>query len=233
MEGYDSIGVDRPAEDARRKFLAKTYGWMGIALLISAGAAYITASSPALLRFIFIPTWHYMVLAIGEIALVWWLSASIRKISLTTAIIGFIAYSVINGMTLSSILYLYSQSSIAVVFLSCAAMFAGMAIYGLKTKSDLRGYGRYLIMALWGIIVASLLNFLFKSSGLSFVISLVSVAVFAGLTAYDSQKILSISTHADDSEAFGKIAIIGALELYLDFINMFLALLRLFGRGRN
>ncbi len=232
MDEYANLGYAAERENEQRKFLAGTYGWMVVALLISAASAFITANSYTLLKFIF-TGWHYWVLAIGEIALVWWLSASIRKISLTTAIIGFLAYSVINGMTLASIFFIYSGESLAIVFLTCAGMFAGMAIYGLRTKSNLHGYGRYLIMAVWGIIIASLLNLLFKSSGLTMVISLVSVAVFAGLTAYDSQKMLALSENSDGSEAFRKVAILGALELYLDFINMFLALLRIFGRGRN
>ena len=231
MDEYANLGYAAERESEQKKFLTGTYGWMAVALLISAASAFITANSYPLLKFIF-TGWHYWLLAIGELALVWWLSASIRKISLATAVIGFLAYSVINGMTLASIFFLYSQETLTIAFVSCAAMFAGMALYGLRTKSDLSGYGRYLFMALWGIIVASLLNFLFKSDGLSFIISLVSVAVFAGLTAYDSQKLLSLSGHADGSEAFRKVAILGALELYLDFINMFLALLRIFGRRR-
>ena len=231
MDEYANIGYAAERESAQKKFLTGTYGWMAVALLISASSAFVTANSYTLLKLIF-TGWHYWVLVIGELALVWWLSASIRKISLATAVIGFLGYSVLNGMTLASIFFVYSQESLTVVFITCAAMFAGMALYGLRTKSNLSGYGQYLIMAVWGIIVASLLNILFKSSGLTLIISLVSVAVFAGLTAYDSQKLLAISAHADDSEAYRKVSILGALELYLDFINMFLALLRIFGRRR-
>ncbi len=231
MSDYANIGYAADRESEQRKFLAGTYGWMTVALLISAAAAFITAGSPALLTFIY-TGWHSIALFIGELALVWWLSASIRRISLATAVFGFLAYSVLNGMTLAYIFFLYSGQSLAVVFVSCAAMFAGMALYGLRTGSNLAGYGRYLGMAVWGIIIASLLNFLFRSSGLDFLISLVSVAVFAGLTAYDSQKMLALSENADGSEAFRKVSILGALELYLDFINMFLSLLRIFGRRR-
>lgn len=231
MSDYANIGYAADRESEQRKFLTGTYGWMAVALLISAAAAFVTAGSPALLSLIF-TGWHYWVLIIGELALVWWLSASIRKISVAAAVIGFLAYSVLNGMTLASIFFLYAMDSIAIVFISCAAMFAGMALYGLRTKSNLAGYGRYLGMAVWGIIIASLLNFLFRSSGLNFLISIVSVAVFAGLTAYDSQKMLALSENADGSEAFRKVSILGALELYLDFINMFLSLLRIFGRRR-
>ncbi len=231
MSEYADIGYAGDRASEQKKFLTGTYGWMAVALLISAAAAFFTAGSPTLLKLIF-TSWHYWVLIIGELALVWWLSASIRKISVAAAVIGFLAYSVVNGMTLASIFFLYSINSITIVFVSCAAMFAGMALYGLRTKSNLSGYGRYLGMAVWGIIIASLLNLLFKSSGLDFLISIVTVAVFAGLTAYDSQKMLAISQNADGSEAFRKVSILGALELYLDFINMFLALLRIFGRRR-
>ncbi|MCR5621901.1 MAG: Bax inhibitor-1/YccA family protein [Treponema sp.] len=231
MSEYANIGYAAERENEQRKFLSGTYGWMAVALLISAASAFITANSYTLLSLIF-TSWHYWVLFAGELALVWWLSASIRKISLAAAVVGFLAYSVLNGMTLASIFFIYRIDSIAIVFISCAAMFAGMALYGLRTKSNLSSYGRYLVMAVWGILIASLLNILFKSSGLSFLISIASVAIFAGLTAYDSQKMLALSENADGSEAFRKVSILGALELYLDFINMFLSLLRIFGRRR-
>ena len=230
MEQYDSIGT-RAVESEKRKFLTRTYGWMALALVISAVSAYITAGNEALLRLLFggsgIGFW---VVAIGEIALVWWLSACIRKISPAAASVAFIVYSALNGLTLSSILLVYT--GISYTFLAAAGMFGGMCLYGAVTKQNLNSFGRYLIMALWGIIIASLVNFFLRSSGFSWLISLITVVVFVGLTAYDSQKILRAAEYSDGSDTFKKASIIGALELYLDFINIFLALLRLFGRRR-
>ena len=231
MEQYDSIGT-RAVESEKRKFLTRTYGWMALALVISAASAYITAGNTALLKLLFggsgIGFW---VVAIGEIALVWWLSASIRKISPAAASVAFIVYSALNGLTLSSIFLVYTGTAISQTFIAAAGMFGGMCLYGAVTKQNLNSFGRYLIMALWGII-ASLINIFLKSSGFSWLISLITVGLFVGLTAYDSQKILKAAEYSDGSDTFKKASIIGALELYLDFINIFLALLRLFGRRR-
>ncbi|MFA6856330.1 MAG: Bax inhibitor-1/YccA family protein [Treponema sp.] len=230
MEHYDSINY-RSAADEKRKFLSRTYGWMTLALIISAASAFLTATSMPLLKFLFghsaIGFW---VVAIGEIALVWWLSASIRKISTTAASVAFVVYSVLNGLTLSSIFIVYTGTSIMYTFLASAGMFGAMSVYGMRTKQNLNSAGRYLMMAVWGLIIASLINILLKSNGLNWAISLITVVVFVGLTAYDSQKMLAAAGYADGSETFKKASIIGALELYLDFINIFLSLLRLFGR---
>jgi uncharacterized protein len=230
MENYDSINY-RSAADEKRKFLSRTYGWMTLALVISAASAFLTATSTPLLKFLFgnraIGFW---IVAIGELALVWWLSASIRKISTTAASVAFIAYSILNGLTMSSIFIVYTGTSIMYTFLASAGMFGAMSIFGMKTKQNLNSAGRYLMMALLGVIIASVINMLLKSSGLDWAISLITVVVFTGLTAYDSQKMLAAAGYADGSETFKKASIIGALELYLDFINIFLSLLRLFGR---
>lgn len=227
-----NLSVERKIYNAQQQFLTGVYGWMAAALGISALSAFFTASNPVVRRFLFGNSFNYFILAIGEIALVWWLSASIRKISLQTAILGFVAYSVLNGITLSTIFFVYSGSSIASVFITTAVMFALMSLYGLTTKSSLNSAGKYLMMALLGIIIASVLNMFIRSDGLNWIISIATVVIFTGLTAYDSQKMLAVSARSDGSEMFKKAALIGALELYLDFINMFLALLRLFGRRK-
>lgn len=226
------ISIERTNAQAKQKFLTGVYGWMALALVVSAVTAYFTATNVTLLNMLFKNSFNFMILAIGEVALVWWLSASIRKISAQTAAIAFLAYSVLNGVTLSTIFIVYTGASIASVFITCAAMFAVMSFYGLVTKSNLSSMGRYLMMGVIGILIASLFNMFIRSSGLDWLISVVTVVLFTGLTAYDSQKMLAVSQHADGSEMFKKAAIIGALELYLDFINMFLALLRLFGRKK-
>lgn len=228
---YGSLGYAR--ENEKQKFLARTYGWMALALLISAGSAFAVASSPALFNLIFSNGIGFWVLVIGELALVWWLSASIRKISVGAATLAFVAYSVLNGALLSSIFFVYRITTIGYCFVASAGMFGGMALFGMRTKQNLSSAGRYLIMALWGIILVSLINIFLRSSSLDWMISLVTVAVFVGLTAYDSQRILAAAGYSDGSDTFKKASIIGALSLYLDFINIFLSLLRLFGRSRR
>ena len=225
------LSVERKIYNAKQKFLTGVYGWMAIALAISAFTAYYTSTNLSLIRMLY-SGMGYLALIIGEIALVWWLSASIRKISLQTAIFGFLAYSVLNGLNLAAVFLVYTGTSIASVFVTAAAMFALMSLYGLTTKSNLNSAGKYLMMALLGVIIASFLNMFLRSDGMGWLISVATVVIFTGLTAYDSQKMLAFSRYADGSEMSKKASIIGALELYLDFINMFLALLRLFGRRK-
>lgn len=227
------ITINNSEQLVQRKFLTKVYGWMSLALLLSGITAFIVATSPFLINLVFGNKIGFPLLAIGEIVLVWWLSASIRKISTITASIAFLAYSVINGATLASIFYVFSLDSIIVVFLVSALMFIGMSLYGVFSKSDIMSFGRYFSMAIIGLIVASVINIFLKSSGFNWVISIVTVVIFTGLTAYDTRKMILVSQQADGSDMFQKASIIGALELYLDFINIFLALLRIFGKSRD
>ena len=228
-----SITINTTEQSVQRKFLTKVYSWMSLALLLSGATALIVANSPVLLNLIFGNKIGFPILAISEIILVWWLSASIRKISTMTASIAFLIYSVINGATLSSIFYAFSLNSIVIVFLVSALMFIGMSLYGVFSKSDIMSFGRYFSMAIIGLIVASVINIFLKSSGFSWIISILTVVIFTGLTAYDTRKMLLVSQQADGSDMFQKASIIGALELYLDFINIFLALLRIFGKSRD
>ena len=227
------ITINNAEQLVQRKFLTKVYGWMSLALLLSGITAFIVATSPFLINLVFGNKIGFSLLAIGEIVLVWWLSASIRKISTMAASIAFLAYSVINGATLASIFYVFSLNSIIVVFLVSALMFIGMSLYGVFSKSDIMSFGRYFSMAIIGLIVASVINIFLKSSGFNWVISIVTVVIFTGLTAYDTRKMILVSQQADGSDMFQKASIIGALELYLDFINIFLALLRIFGKSRD
>ena len=227
------ITINNAEQLVQRKFLTKVYGWMSLALLLSGITAFIVATSPFLINLVFGNKIGFPLLAIGEIVLVWWLSASIRKISTMTASIAFLAYSIINGATLASIFYVFSLNSIIVVFLVSALMFIGMSLYGVFSKSDIMSFGRYFSMAIIGLIVASVINIFLKSSGFNWVISIVTVVIFTGLTAYDTRKMILVSQQADGSDMFQKASIIGALELYLDFINIFLALLRIFGKSRD
>ncbi len=228
-----TVSLANASIEARQKFMTGVYGWMVAALAISAAAAYLTIVTEFYVTvFTSFAGYGYLILIIAELGLVMYLVSQIRKLSVAQASFFFILYSVLNGVTLSSVLLVYTRSSIAQVFLITALMFGGMSLYGMKTKSDLMSAGRYFTMALIGLIIASVVNILLKSSGLSWIISIATVVIFTGLTAYDTQKLMRISVRADGSENFQKIAIIGALELYLDFINIFLALLRLFGNRR-
>lgn len=231
---FDTQTSYRASADERQKFVTRTYMWMGLALIISALAAYYTATSQQMLNMLFANrAMGFKILAIGEIALVFILSMTLRNISVFGAGLMFIAYSVVNGITLSSIFLVFDISSIAFCFGGTALMFIAMSIYGKATKQDLSKAGYYLMMAVIGLVVVSLINWLLKSSTLDWLISIATVVVFTGLTAYDTQKILYTAQRANGSDAYKKIAIVAALELYLDFINIFLSLLRLFGKKNN
>ncbi len=224
---------EKDFEEISRAFITKVYRWMTLALVISGLTALYTASSQTLISFIFGSKFVFYGLLVAELALVFILSAALHKMSAGLGVFFFILYSVINGLTISSIFIIFEIRSIFIVFFISAAMFAGMSIYGAKTKQNLMSAGHYLMMALIGLIIASLVNLLLKSSMLEWIISLISVAVFTGLTAYDTQKMFKIARNSDDSEIFQKAAIMGALELYLDFINIFLSLLNLFGKRKS
>lgn len=225
----DSVIV-RTAEDQRKKFMSGVYTWMTLALALSGLTAFGVASSPVALRFIFGNELVFFGLIIAELALVIYFSFRVHKMAASTASLVYIVYSILNGITLASIFIVYTKTSIFSVFLISAGMFAAMSIYGRVTKQDLRSAGRYLTMALFGVIIASVVNIFLKSSGLDWLLSLVTVGIFVGLTAYDTQKAYAIAERSDGSDMFAKASVVMALELYLDFINIFLSLLRLFGK---
>ncbi|MBP3788083.1 MAG: Bax inhibitor-1/YccA family protein [Prevotella sp.] len=214
--------------------MRKVYLWMALAMVITGLTSYYVATSPALLQLIYANSAVLWGLIIGELALVFGLSAAINKLSLPVATLMFVLYSVLNGATLSSIFLVYTESSIASVFGITAITFAVMAVYGYFTKKDLTSWGRILFMGLIGIIIASVVNIFVKSSGLNLIISYIGVLLFVGLTAYDSQKIKEMFMQAPDAgEGMQKLALLGALTLYLDFINLFLYLLRILGSSRD
>lgn len=222
--------IVRTTEDERKKFMSGVYTWMTLALALSGLTAFGVASSPAILQLIFGNELVFFGLIIAELALVMYFSFRVHKMAASTASLVFIVYSILNGITLASIFIVYTKTSIFSVFLISAGMFAAMSIYGRVTKQDLRSAGRYLTMALFGVIIASVVNIFLKSSGLDWLLSLVTVGIFVGLTAYDTQKAYAIAERSDGSEVFAKASVVMALELYLDFINIFLSLLRLFGK---
>lgn len=211
--------------------MRKVYLWMAMALVITGVTSYGVASSPGLMQAIVTNNALLWVLIIAEFGLVFAISAAINKLSLTTATLLFVLYSVINGATLSVIFLVYTMESIASVFFITAGTFGVMAFIGYTTKKDLTSLGKMLFMALIGLIIATLVNvFFIQSSGFSLIVSYVGVLIFVGLTAYDSQKIKQMLLQAPDAgESAQKLALLGALTLYLDFINLFIYLLRIFG----
>ena len=211
--------------------MRKVYVWMSLALVLTGVTAYGVATSPGVLNAIFNNQILFWGLVIAEFALVIGISAAINKLSLTTATLMFVLYSVINGAVMSSIFLIDTMSSIASVFFITAGTFAVMAFIGYTTKKDLTSMGKILFMALIGIIIATIVNIFLKSSGLEMIVSYLGVLIFVGLTAYDSQKIKNMLLMAPDAgEGAQKLALLGALTLYLDFINLFIYLLRIFGR---
>ena len=211
--------------------MRKVYVWMTLALVITGATAYGVATSPGLMMTIATNQLLFWGLIIAEFGLVIAISAAINKLSLTTATLLFIFYSVINGATLSFIFAVYTMSSIASVFFITAGTFAVMAVVGYTTKKDLTSMGKILLMALIGIIIATVVNIFLKSTGLEMIVSYLGVLIFVGLTAYDSQKIKQmLQTAPDAGEGAQKLALLGALSLYLDFVNLFIYLLRIFGR---
>lgn len=233
---YDLIREkENIASVAFPSLMRKVYVWMTLALVITGFVAYGVASSPGIITALISNKILFWGLLIAELALVWTVSARINRLSLTTATMLFILYSALNGATLSMILLVYTMQSIASVFFITAGTFAVMALIGYFTKVDLSSLGKILMMALIGLIIATLVNaFLLKSGGFSLILSYVGVLIFVGLTAYDTQKIKQMLIMADDvNEETQKIALLGSLSLYLDFINLFLYLLRIFGNSRE
>lgn len=219
------------AKAAQITLFRSVYVWMTLALVITAFVAMYVAKSYTLLAAIAQNSLLFWGLLIAEIGVVWYLSARISSISFTKATVLFILYSILNGVTLSFIFAIYTAASIASTFFITAGTFAVVAIFGYVTKKDLSKIGNICIMALIGIIIASLVNLFLKSAMMDVVISYIGVLLFVGLTAYDTQKIKRLLS-ADDmevNETTQKIALLGAMTLYLDFINLFLYLLRLLG----
>lgn len=221
--------------------MSRVYAWMTAALLLTAGTAYITATTPALLQLIYGNSAAIWVLFLGELGLVMGISAGITRLSPTTATALFLLYSVVNGLTLSSIFFAYSMGTIYQAFAAAALTFGGLSLVAYTTKKDLSGLGGILIMALIGLIIASVINIFWGNSAMDAIITYVGVFIFVGLTAYDTQKIKQMSYAVEQGSVMGytdaaaprRIAILGALTLYLDFINLFLYILRLFGRSRD
>lgn len=224
-------GTDMPVASALPALMCKVYVWMTLALVITGFTAYAVATSPGLLMTIVGNRFVLLGLIVAELALVVGISGAINRLSLAVATLMFVLYSVINGATLSVVFLAFTMSSITSVFFITAGTFATMALVGYTTKKDLTSMGRMLFMALIGLVIATVVNMFMRSSGLDMILNYVGVLVFVGLTAYDTQKIKEQLMMADNmGEAAQKVALVGALTLYLDFINLFLYLLRILGK---
>ena len=212
-------------------FFSKVYLWMFIGLLISGVTAYYTSITPSLLKFAYN---SFMFIVIAELLIVIAFSALRQKVSPDVAKILFIIYSVTSGLTLSSIFIVYKLSSIGIVFLSAALMFGLLAAYGYLTKTDLSSFGKIMIFGLIAIIIMSVINIFVQGQTFGIVLSVISVILFLGLTAYDMQNLKNIyEYYSNDEQELSKASIYGALDLYLDFINIFIQLLNLFGKGKD
>ncbi len=211
-------------------YMTKVYNWMALALFVTGVVAYITATTPEMIGLITSSKLLFYGLILGELGLVIYLTAAIRKMSQTTAIASFLIYSVLNGLTLSVIFLVYTSASISTTFFVTAGTFAAMSLYGYTTKKDLTSIGNMAFMALIGIIIASIVNFFLKSEMMYWIITYLGVAIFVGLTAYDTQKLKELGKAGfSNQEDLEKMSVLGALTLYLDFINLFLFLLRILG----
>ena len=228
--------VSLPRDQAQiyvNEFIRSVYNWMAIGLALTGFVAYYISQSETLLRLILGNRLIFFGLIIAQLALVFSISARVQKMQASTATGLFVLYAALNGATLSVIFLVYARSTIATTFFICAGTFIACSIYGMTTKRDLTSLGGFMMMGLFGIIIASVVNLFVRSTGMSMIISYIGVFVFIGLTAYDTQKLKTMAlTQPAGLEAgvVRKGAILGALSLYLDFINLFLMLLHIFGR---
>jgi uncharacterized protein len=217
----------------RNGVMHRVYAWMMAGLLVSGAIAMIVAANDALMSVIFGNLFVLVGLIVAEFVLVWILASRIERLSVATATGMFIAYSALNGLTMAAIFWVYTSASIASTFFITAGTFGAMSLYGVITKRDLSGMGTYLLMALIGLILASIVNVFWANSVLYWVITFAGVLIFVALTAYDTQKIKRLAAEVGNEADAGRLAILGALLLYLDFVNLFFYLLRIFGRRRK
>ncbi len=222
-------------DEGLRAHMNKVYGLMSAAMVVTGIVAYAVGSNPALLQAIFGSPLRWVVM-FAPLVVVFAFSATLHRLSLSTAQMVFFVYAALMGLSISFIFAAYTGVSIAQTFLVTAIAFAGLSLYGYTTKRDLSAFGSFLMMGLIGLIVASLVNLFLASSAVAFAISVIGVLLFAGLTAYDTQNIKAMylqMANSGDQEWLGKSAIMGALQLYLDFLNMFMFLLQFMGNQRN
>lgn len=231
---FQSILSERTNSSVVQPYISQVFGWMSCGLLLTAFVAWYSAQTPAILQLLFSNQLTFFGLIITQLVLVFVLSGMVTTLSGSLATTLFMLYSMLTGLTLSSVFILYTSSSIASTFVVTSGMFGIMTVYGYTTKRDLSSFGNLLFMALIGIILASVVNMWLKNTALMWIITYVGVLIFVVLTAYDTQKLKSIgaSLSTSDQDTLRKYSIIGALTLYLDFINLFLMMIRVFGNRR-
>lgn len=232
MYNYNLDSNEKSLDAYVSQVMRQVFTKMFFAMVVTALSAYMVLSVEAVARFIFTNHMVYWGLLIAEIVMVISLTAALNKLSNVGATLLFYAYSIINGLTLSCIVLVYTASSITLTFAITAGVFAVMAVYGYVTKNDLTKFGSFMTMALFGLVICIVVNMFMHSSTMEWIISFAGVVIFIGLTAWDVQKIKRMVAYSDYSNA-GKLATIGALSLYLDFVNLFLYLLRFFGNSRD
>ena len=233
MSWNQSSYVSADVRDVRvTAFLSKVYGWMFLGLLVTAGTAVAVASSPALIETIFGNRILFWILILAQLGVVLYLSVRVDKMAPATAAGLFLLYSAMVGVTSSVIFLVYTGTSIVSAFVITSGMFGAMAVFGTVTKKSLAGVGQFMFMGLIGLVIASIVNIFLLNDMLSFVISVVGVIVFTGLTAWDAQRLKEMAVSLPDGRV-GSYAVVGALSLYLDFINLFFFILRLFGGRRD
>lgn len=236
MDRYprDNGSIVERANSGLQAYMAQVYGWMTCGLLLTSIVAFYAANSEKITELLYTNRAALIGLVIVQLGLVFVLSGMINKLSGAAATAIFMLYSALTGLTVSSIFLVYTGASIGSTFVIAAGMFGAMSLYGYTTKRDLSGIGSMMFMGLIGIILASLVNIWLKSPALTWVITYAGVIIFVGLTAYDTQKLKAMGEqlNPEDKDNFRKYSILGALTLYLDFINLFLMLLRIFGNRR-
>ncbi len=219
---------------SERSFMSQVYLWMAMALALTGIVAWGVAQTPSLVTALMQNFFLFIMIMLAQLGLVFWLSSSIFRIGVTTATIGFSIYATLNGIIFSTIFLAYTAASIASTFFVTAGTFAIVSVYGFATKQDLTSVGSFSLMALIGLILASFINMFFKNPVFDYILSYIGVAIFIGLTAYDTQQLKKIHEQgAGSGEMLQKVSLMGALRLYLDFINLFLLLLRIMGRRRD
>src|SRR5262250_2238002 len=230
MEPLDrASGISTAAAERVTTFLRAVYGWMCVGLAVTAVVAYTIASSPALIGTLVANHFLFLALFLVQLGVVFFLSARVDRLAPGTATGLFLFYSALTGVTLSVILIAFTGASVATTFVVTAGMFGALALYGSTTRRSLAGVGQFVFMGLIGLVLASLVGMFWHSDALQFAISVVGVIVFTGLTAWDAQRLKQMAVATPEGQA-GSYAIVGALSLYLDFINLFLMLLRFTGR---
>jgi len=237
MDAYGLRPADRlesslAASDRVTAFLRGVYGWMCGGLAVTAAVAFVVAGTPAIVQALVTNRLLFFGLLAAELGLVFFLSARVSRIAPVTAAVLFLAYSALNGVTLSLVLLAYTGETVANTFFVCAAMFGAVAVYGTTTSRSLAGLGQFAFMGLVGVILASLVGFFWHSDALQFLIAFAGVIVFTGLAAWDAQRLKRMAMALPNGDV-GAYAVVGALSLYLDFVNLFLMLLRLLNGRRD